>query len=113
MVGCETYMQCFTSPTLSEMNNCLNGGTHGPVHILVGGEWDDPEEEFIAKTGVFFRVAIFLLTWFSLVLRFVLRRCFYYRYGSGMYASVHFCLDVPARGNVRLPCHCTSVGFLC
>ena len=33
------------------MNNCLNGGTHGPVHIAVGGEWDNPEEEFISITG--------------------------------------------------------------
>lgn len=33
------------------MNNCLNGGTHGPVHILIGGEWADPEREFIVKTG--------------------------------------------------------------
>jgi hypothetical protein len=22
------------------MNTCLNGATHGPIHVLVGGQWD-------------------------------------------------------------------------
>lgn len=53
MVSCSLYHQCFEESTLSMMNNCLNGGTHGPVHILVGGEWDDPEQDFISKVGFY------------------------------------------------------------
>ncbi|CAM9758629.1 unnamed protein product, partial [Hapterophycus canaliculatus] len=44
MVSCNAYQKCFEGNTISSINNCLNGGTHGPVHILVGGEWNDPEE---------------------------------------------------------------------
>lgn len=51
MVNCEDYNSCFKADSLADMNNCLNGGTHGPVHILVGGEWNDPEQEFIDQTG--------------------------------------------------------------
>ncbi|CAN0486695.1 unnamed protein product, partial [Laminaria digitata] len=40
VVSCQGYQSCFESKTLSKMNNCLNGGTHGPVHIAVGGEWN-------------------------------------------------------------------------
>lgn len=54
MVDCQTYELCFESTSLSLMNNCLNGGTHGPVHIMVGGEWNDPEENFITKIGAGF-----------------------------------------------------------
>lgn len=51
VVSCMGYQACFDARTLSSMNNCLNGGTHGPVHIAVGGEWNDPEQDFITKTG--------------------------------------------------------------
>lgn len=51
MVSCETYKSCFDSEDMASMNNCLNGGTHGPVHIAVGGEWDNPEEAFINTAG--------------------------------------------------------------
>eukprot|EP00904_Undaria_pinnatifida_P008379 jgi/Undpi1/4671/HiC_scaffold_18.g08025.m1 len=51
VVSCMGYQSCFESTTLSKMNNCLNGGTHGPVHIAVGGEWSDPEQDFIVNTG--------------------------------------------------------------
>ncbi|CAN0362468.1 unnamed protein product, partial [Hapterophycus canaliculatus] len=40
IVTCADYESCFDSDNLSDMNNCLNGGTHGPVHIKVGGEWN-------------------------------------------------------------------------
>lgn len=33
------------------MNACLNGQTHGPVHILIGGEWLAAEEDFVQKVG--------------------------------------------------------------
>lgn len=53
MVSCSEYSSCFSSSSMKEMNSCLNGETHGPVHILVGGEWDNPEEEFLDKTGYY------------------------------------------------------------
>jgi hypothetical protein len=27
-----------------QMNECMNGNTHGPVHIMIGGAWDDLSE---------------------------------------------------------------------
>lgn len=51
IVSCSVYRSCFASKTLGVINTCLNGQTHGPVHILTGGQWLDQEEEFIAKTG--------------------------------------------------------------
>eukprot|EP00903_Cladosiphon_okamuranus_P013777 g12823.t1 len=51
VVTCGQYQSCFNKDTLAGMNNCLNGGTHGPVHIKVGGEWNDPEEELAISLG--------------------------------------------------------------
>ncbi|CAM9333791.1 unnamed protein product, partial [Ascophyllum nodosum] len=51
MVSCQTYSNSFDTSTLKEMNSYLNGGTHGPVHIVVGGEWNNPEESFIKSSG--------------------------------------------------------------
>ena len=39
MVGCSRWDACFSSESLGDLNNCLNGGTHGPIHILIGGQW--------------------------------------------------------------------------
>ena len=30
----DAYMCC-----VLQMANCLNGATHGPVHIMIGGAW--------------------------------------------------------------------------
>mmetsp|Transcript_17451 Transcript_17451/g.32044 ORF Transcript_17451/g.32044 Transcript_17451/m.32044 type:complete len:688 (+) Transcript_17451:35-2098(+) len=38
--GCSAIKSCFDSSTLADMNACLNGETHGPVHVLIGGQWD-------------------------------------------------------------------------
>lgn len=51
MVDCAAYQICFDSTEMSSINNCLNGGTHGPVHIAVGGEWANPEESFVTTAG--------------------------------------------------------------
>lgn len=40
MVGCSRWDACFESDSIGELNNCLNGGTHGPIHIMLGGQWD-------------------------------------------------------------------------
>ncbi|CAN0344074.1 unnamed protein product, partial [Scytosiphon promiscuus] len=40
IVTCSEYEACFDNDNLADMNTCLNGETHGPVHIKVGGEWN-------------------------------------------------------------------------
>ena len=37
---CADMKMCFNSTSVSSMNECLNGYTHGPVHIMVGGQFD-------------------------------------------------------------------------
>lgn len=37
--SCFDIWRCFQSLTASDMNSCLNGYTHGPVHIMIGGSW--------------------------------------------------------------------------
>ena len=36
---CMTLQECFMSTGMSDINFCLNGATHGPVHINIGGAW--------------------------------------------------------------------------
>lgn len=36
---CNDFLTCYKAANFSDMNNCLNGATHGPVHILIGGIW--------------------------------------------------------------------------
>ncbi|CAN0178363.1 unnamed protein product [Pylaiella littoralis] len=51
MVSCSMYQDCFDSTSLASLMNCLNGETHGPVHIKLGGEWNNPEEEITIEAG--------------------------------------------------------------
>jgi hypothetical protein len=37
--SCDIVSQCFQSTSLASMNTCMNGATHGPLHILLGGQW--------------------------------------------------------------------------
>lgn len=61
---CSTLQSCFKSTSLAYINDCLNGATHGPVHILIGGAWgegslfDDEEIEFARMPDklLFFKV---------------------------------------------------------
>lgn len=39
MVSCSDWQRCFESKNLATMNTCLNGEVHGPIHILLGGQW--------------------------------------------------------------------------
>lgn len=41
--SCSTLQSCFESVNLKEMFACINGATHGPVHINVGGAWGDDD----------------------------------------------------------------------
>ncbi|CAN0081632.1 unnamed protein product, partial [Ectocarpus sp. 13 AM-2016] len=58
MVTCEEFQSCFESSSIAAMNNCLNAGIHGPVHNTLGGEWNNPEEEFTFQLGYSASVAI-------------------------------------------------------
>ncbi|CAM9236405.1 unnamed protein product [Ectocarpus sp. 4 AP-2014] len=58
MVTCEEFQSCFESPSIAAMNDCLNAGIHGPVHNTMGGEWNNPEEEFAFRLGYSASVAI-------------------------------------------------------
>ena len=42
--SCKESWACFKSANISVMNRCLNGYTHGPVHIMIGGEWGHEDE---------------------------------------------------------------------
>lgn len=61
---CSTLQSCFKSTSLAYINDCLNGATHGPVHILIGGAWgegslfDDEDIEFCQMPDklLFFKV---------------------------------------------------------
>jgi len=37
--GCSVFSECFNHDSLAMINNCINGATHGPVHIKIGGAW--------------------------------------------------------------------------
>jgi hypothetical protein len=36
---CTTLQECFKTSNMADINFCLNGATHGPVHINIGGAW--------------------------------------------------------------------------
>ena len=40
--SCAQTAECFSNLALADINACLNGYTHGPVHIMLGGQWWGP-----------------------------------------------------------------------
>lgn len=46
---CAMFHFAFLSTSLSELQNFLNGGTHGPVHIMIGGHWGNKEAATFEK----------------------------------------------------------------
>eukprot|EP01035_Chromulina_nebulosa_P020906 gene20906-27098_t len=40
---CKSLQSCFDSVTMAEFSSCFGGDTHGPVHVLIGGAWNEPE----------------------------------------------------------------------
>ena len=65
MPNCKIMSQCYASSDLSAMTNCLNGVTHGPVHVLIGGAWgqgstfDDGDINFVRNINkvLYFKVS--------------------------------------------------------
>lgn len=43
--SCDAISSCYASTSLAAMNDCMNGYTHGPVHILIGGAWEKTSQE--------------------------------------------------------------------
>eukprot|EP01035_Chromulina_nebulosa_P018000 gene18000-23638_t len=43
MPTCDIVYECYRSTELGYMLNCLNGVTHGPVHVKIGGAWDNSD----------------------------------------------------------------------
>lgn len=41
MPACYELRSCFQEDSLAGINDCVNGYTHGPVHIMIGGAWDE------------------------------------------------------------------------
>jgi hypothetical protein len=41
--SCNLLQSCFQSDNMADINYCLNGYTHGPVHIMIGGAWGDDD----------------------------------------------------------------------
>jgi len=37
--SCKAYASCYASESMAVMNECLNGATHGAVHVQIGGLW--------------------------------------------------------------------------
>ncbi len=51
-----------------QMNQCLNGKTHGPVHILIGGAWEKTGDEVswtqpLLSIRSSIRVLLFKMLW--------------------------------------------------
>ena len=45
--GCDVWHRAFVSPTLAEVLQIMNGAAHGPVHIMVGGQWSTNETAWV------------------------------------------------------------------
>jgi len=61
---CSTLYTAFSQTSLSEMNSFLNGGTHGPTHIYIGGAWvnDDSLDDYSTlKSGT--KILAFKVLW--------------------------------------------------
>mmetsp|Transcript_18790 Transcript_18790/g.24479 ORF Transcript_18790/g.24479 Transcript_18790/m.24479 type:complete len:306 (-) Transcript_18790:241-1158(-) len=60
---CDIVKSCFDSDTLSGMNTCLNGATHGPLHILLGGQWGVKLDEMTSKLIGSAQLLLFKTLW--------------------------------------------------
>jgi len=58
-VGCSELYSAFKKTSLAELNEQLNGETHGPVHVRIGGEWDSKGALF--ATAEYFSGSLALL----------------------------------------------------
>jgi hypothetical protein len=61
--NCDIVKSCFESNTISAMNTCLNGATHGPIHVLLGGQWGVNVDEMESKLIGSAQLLLFKTLW--------------------------------------------------
>ena len=71
--SCSTFQICFQTSSYTDISYCLNGGTHGPVHIMIGGAWAD--DEVMGDPSVSFLKDSDKILFFKVLWRMGLTRC--------------------------------------
>jgi hypothetical protein len=71
--SCSEFESCFQSTSYANISYCLNGDTHGPVHIMIGGGWGDNND--IDVPAVFFLKKPSKILFFKILWRMGLTRC--------------------------------------
>lgn len=61
--GCSTLKTCYDTTTEADLNFCLGGAFHGPVHIMIGGQWGMDLGEFGRDTIVHSHLLFFKNLW--------------------------------------------------
>ena len=74
MPNCAVMSSCYGSKSLSGITDCLNGVTHGPVHILIGGNWGEGNV-FIENRDISFLQGMNKLLFFKNLWRSGFARC--------------------------------------
>eukprot|EP01035_Chromulina_nebulosa_P020096 gene20096-26092_t len=63
---CKSLKSCFDSRSMAEFSSCFNGDTHGPVHVLIGGAWNEPEllnDHDVSFLKGYSRLLLFKVLW--------------------------------------------------
>lgn len=71
--SCSSLQPCFQSDSIADMNYCLNGITHGPVHIMIGGAWGD--EDRYSSTDYSYLLTPNRILFFKILWRMGYTRC--------------------------------------
>ena len=74
MPNCAVMSSCYGSKSLSGITDCLNGVTHGPVHILIGGNWGEGNV-FVENRDISFLQGMNKLLFFKNLWRSGFARC--------------------------------------
>ena len=72
--ACHTMFSCYNVTTLASMHDCLNGNTHGPVHIYIGGTWGQTSDLW-DDDDITFLQGIDKLLYFKMLWRMGYTRC--------------------------------------
>ena len=71
--SCSTMHSCYARDSLAGMNDCLNGETHGPVHVYTGGSWG--ESSNLWDSNINFISGMDKLFYFKMLWRLGYTRC--------------------------------------
>eukprot|EP01038_Epipyxis_sp_PR26KG_P004340 gene4340-6143_t len=72
---CSTLKGGFKVSSMASMNNILNGGAHGPVHIHIGGAWDESPLFSLNSKTLSFLLGPSKLLFFKVLWRLGYTRC--------------------------------------